>query len=165
MLLIAAPGTQGAYSRTALIVVPASGGHGGVILNRPRDVKLAAVLSSNPQAAKIAAPVSYGGPLGSKLVYAMVRRDPGEGAKQLMNGIYMTTGAETIDRIVERMPDEARFFTGMVIWLPGELEAQIEAGEWIVTQPDASMVFHRNPGALWGELVARFGETRTAALK
>jgi putative transcriptional regulator len=130
-----------------------------VILNRSRDVKLASVLSGNPHAAKVAAPVRYGGPLGSKLVYAMVRRDPGEGAKRLLSDVFITTGGATIERIVARMPDEARFFTGMVVWLPGELETQIEAGEWIVTDADASMVFHRNPDAMWSELVARLGKT------
>jgi putative AlgH/UPF0301 family transcriptional regulator len=158
MLLVAAPGAQGAYSRTALLVVPGGGGHAGFILNRSSDVKLAAVLPGNPLAAKVAAPVSFGGPLGSKVVYAMVRSDPGEGAKRIFGDVFMTTGARTLDRIVEQMPEEARFFAGMVVWLPGELESQIESGEWIVTRPDASLVFHRDPAAMWGELVARLGK-------
>src|SRR4051812_42230846 len=71
MLLVAAPGTEGASSRTALLVLPATGGHAGVILNRSSDVKLAAVLPGNLLSAKVAAPVRFGGPLGSKVVYAM----------------------------------------------------------------------------------------------
>jgi putative transcriptional regulator len=165
VLLVAAPGTQGAYSRTAMIAVPVSGGHAGVILNRSGNLDLASVLPGNPQAAKVVAPVRFGGPLGSKLVYAMVRRDPGEGAKRLLGDVFMTTGAATIDRIVERMPEDARFFTGMVVWLPGELETQIEAGEWIVMDPDASVVFHRNPEAMWDELVARRGKPALTAQK
>src|SRR6185503_2951332 len=70
MLLVAAPGTQGAYSRTALVVVPKSGGHVGFILNRSRDVKLASVLPDSPLSAKAAAPVRFGGPLGTRVVYA-----------------------------------------------------------------------------------------------
>ncbi len=159
MLLVAVPGTQGAYSRTALVVVPGTGGHAGFILNRASDVKLAAVLPRDPRSAKLAAPVRFGGPLGSKVVYAIVRHDPGEGAKRLFGDVFMTTGAKTLDRIVEQRPQEARFFAGMVIWLPGELEAQIESGEWMVTRPDAAMVFHRDPDAMWGELVARLSKT------
>jgi putative transcriptional regulator len=159
MLLVAAPGTQGAYSRTALLVVPGSGGHVGFILNRPSDVTLASVLPDSPLSAKVAAPVRFGGPLGSKAVYAMVRHDPGVGAKRLFGDVFMTSGAQTIDRILEQTPEDARFFAGLVVWLPEELERQIESGEWIVTQPDASMVFHSNPDAMWGELVARLGKT------
>jgi putative transcriptional regulator len=158
MLLVAAPGTQGAYSRTALVVVPKSGGHVGFILNRSRDVQLASVLPDSPLSAKVAAPVRFGGPLGTKVVYAMVRHDPGEGAKLLFGDVFMTTGAKTIDRILEQTPGDARFFTGLVVWLPEELESQLESGEWIVTQPDASLVFHSNPDAMWGELVARLGK-------
>jgi putative AlgH/UPF0301 family transcriptional regulator len=159
MLLVAAPGTQGAYSRTALVVVPATGGHTGFIINRPSDVQLATVLPGNPLTAKVTAPMRFGGPLGSKAAYAMVRRDPGEGAKRLFGDVYMTSGEGAMNRIVERMPQDARFFTGMVVWLPGELEAQIESGEWIVTRPDAALVFGNDLDAMWGDLVARLGRT------
>jgi len=159
LLLVAAPGTQGAYSRTALVVVPKSGAHVGFILSRSSDAKLASVLPGSPLSAKVAAPVRFGGPLGTKVVYAMVRHDPGEGAKRLFGDIFMTTGSKTIDRILEQTPQDARFFTGLVVWLPDELERQIESGEWIVTQPEASLVFHANPDAMWDELIARLGET------
>jgi putative AlgH/UPF0301 family transcriptional regulator len=159
MLLVAAPGTQGAYSRTALLVVPTAGGHAGFILNRARDVKLATVLPGNPLSAKVVEPVRFGGPLGSKAVYVMTRRDPGEGAKRIFGDVFMASGTETIDRIVEQMPRDARFFAGLVAWLPDELEAQIASGEWIVTQPDAALVFARDLDAMWGDLVSRLGKT------
>jgi putative AlgH/UPF0301 family transcriptional regulator len=159
MLLVAAPGTQGAYSRTALLVVPTGGGHAGFILNRASDVKLASVFPGNPRSEKIAAPLRFGGPLGSKVVYALVRRDPGEGAKRLFGEVFMIAGATSIERIVEQMPEDARFFAGLVVWLPDELEAQVEAGEWIVTQPDAAMVFSRDLDAMWGDLVSGLGKT------
>jgi putative AlgH/UPF0301 family transcriptional regulator len=159
LLLVAAPGTQGAYSRTVLVAVPVGSAYAGVILNRTSDVKLASVLPANPLSAKIIDPVRFGGSLGSKLIYAMVRRDPGHGAKRLFGDVFMTTGASTLDHVVEQMPEDARFFSGMVVWLPGELEREIESGEWLVTSPDAGMVFHRNPDAMWGELLARLGKT------
>jgi putative AlgH/UPF0301 family transcriptional regulator len=153
-LLFAAPGTQGANAGAVLIALPAGGGHAGLILNRSRDLKLAEVLPGNPQAAKVVSPVGFGGTLGRKIVFALTPRDPGEGARQLAHGVYMATGSEAVDRIVERMPDEARFFTGMMVWLPGELDAQIDAGEWIVAQPDSSTIFQRNAEAMWSELAA-----------
>lgn len=159
MLLVAAPGTQGAYSRTALLVVSSAGGHAGFILNRVRDVKLAAVLPGNPLSANVIEPVRFGGPLGSKALIAMTRRDPGEGAKRIFGDVFMTSGAATIDRIVEEMPQDARFFAGVVVWFPDELEAQIAAGEWIVARPDAALVFSRDLEAMWGELVASLGRT------
>ena len=159
MLLVAAPGTQGAYSRTALLVVPSAGGHAGFILNRARDVKLAAVLPGNPLSAKVVEPVRFGGPLGSKALYAITRRDPGEGAKRIFGDVFMASGAATIERIVEEMPQDARFFAGVVVWLPDELEAQIASGEWIVTAPDAALVFGNDLDAMWSGLVTRLGRT------
>lgn len=159
MLLVAAPGTQGAYSRIALLAVPSAGGHAGFILNRARDVKLAALLPDNPLSAKVVEPVRFGGPLGSSALYAMTRRDPGEGAKRIFGDVFISSGAATIERIVGEMPQDARFFAGLVAWLPDELEAQIAAGEWIVTRPDAALVFGNDLDAMWGDLVARLGKT------
>src|SRR3954463_15516570 len=96
MLLVAAPGVQGAYSGTAMLVVPGTGGHAGFILNRPSGVKLATILPENPQSANVTVPVRFGGPLGSKALYAMTRRDPGEGAKRLFGNIFLASGASTV---------------------------------------------------------------------
>src|SRR5712691_6664700 len=93
MLLLAAPGTQGAYSRAALVVVPTSGGHAGFILNRASDVKLASVFPGHPLSEKVSPLLRFGGPLGTKAVYALVRRDPGDGAKRLFGDVFMTSGA------------------------------------------------------------------------
>src|SRR5688500_8269082 len=110
-MIFAAPGTQGANAGAVMITLPAGGGHAGLILNRSRDVKLAEVLPENPKAAKVVSPIGFGGTLGRKIVFALTPRDPGEGTRQLAHGVYMATGGEAIDRIVERMPDEARFFS------------------------------------------------------
>src|SRR5258708_16077336 len=102
--------------------------------SQPRERHEARFGSSRHSAARESRrPAALRRPLGTKAVYALVRRDPGDGAKRLFGDVFMTSGAKTLERIVEQMPEDARFFAGLVVWLPQELEAQIEAGEWLAT--------------------------------
>jgi putative AlgH/UPF0301 family transcriptional regulator len=58
--------------------------------------------------------------------------------------------------VIERTPNDARYFAGFVGWQPGELASEIEAGYWHVTDADPA-VFWQDNHALWGKLVERLG--------
>lgn len=157
LLLVAAPGMQGLYSRTALLVVPLRGQHFGFILNRATGVKLASLFPGHAPSAKVADPVHFGGPERADAIFAVVPRDPGEPSLRLFGEVFVTAHAPMVDRIIEQTPNDARYFAGFVGWRPGELAAEIEAGWWYVADPDAALVFSKDAGAMWDELVKRFG--------
>jgi len=156
VLLVAAPDLQGLYSRTTLLVVPAAGGqHLGFILNRATDVKLATLFPYHAPSAKVADPVYFGGPEMIESIFAIVRRDPGGPALRLFGELYVTGNAAEVDRIIEQTPNEARYFAGFVGWRPGELAKELEAGYWLVTEPDEKLPFRKETGEMWEELVER----------
>jgi putative transcriptional regulator len=157
LLLVASPELQGAYSHTALLVFPTRGQHAGFILNRSTDVKLASVFPDHPPSAKVADPIYFGGPEMTDALFAIVRRNPGEAALRLSGELFVTADAKTLDRIIEQTPNDARYFAGFVGWQPGELAKEIEAGFWYVATPDAALVFSKDTGAMWEELVERLG--------
>lgn len=159
LLLVAAPDLQGLYSRSALLVVPAAGGqHLGFILNRATDFKLATLFPDHPPSAKVADPVFFGGPEMMGSIFAIVRRDPGVPALRLFGEVFVTGNGAAVDRIIEATPNEARYFAGFVGWQPGELAAELEAGYWLVTEPDAALVFRADTRGMWEELLKRVGE-------
>jgi putative transcriptional regulator len=157
LLLVASPALQGAYSRTALIVFPLRGQHAGFILNRSTDVKLGTVFPDHAPSAKVLDPIFFGGPEMMDSLFAMVRKNPGTGAVQVLGDLYVTAEADAVDRIIEQMPNDARYFAGFVGWKPGELAKEIEAGYWYVEELDTAQVFPKNPGTMWDELVQRLG--------
>ena len=157
LLLVASPSLQGAYSHTALIVFPMRGQHAGFILNRSTDVKLGTVFPDHAPSAKVIEPIFFGGPEMMDSLFAMVRKNPGAGAVQVQGDLFVTAEAETVDRIIEQMPNDARYFAGFVGWQPGELAAEIEAGYWYVQDLDAAQCFRKDSGAMWEELVKRLG--------
>jgi putative transcriptional regulator len=156
LLLVAAPDLQGLYNRTALLVVPAAGGqHLGFIINRATEVKLATLFPDHAPSAKVVDPVYFGGPEMVESLFAIVRRDPGVPALHLFGDVFVTGNGSAVDRIIEHTPNDARYFVGFVGWQPGELAKELEAGFWLVTEPDAALVFRNDTGAVWEELVNR----------
>jgi putative transcriptional regulator len=153
LMLVAVPELQGPYNHTALIVVPAGDGlHFGFIINRATGVKMATLFPEHAPSAKVVDPVYFGGPEMVGSIFAVVRNDPGAHAVPLFGDLYVTANADVVDRIIEKTPNDARYFAGFVGWQPGELAAELEAGYWTVTEPDATLFFRHDTGGLWDEL-------------
>jgi len=157
LLLVASPELQGLYSHTAVLVFPMRGQHAGFILNRSTDVKLATLFPDHAPSAKVADPIYFGGPEMMDSLFAVVRSNPGEAAVRLFGDLFVTADAETVDRIIEKTPNDARYFAGFVGWQAGELSQEIKDGFWYVADPDVGLVFSKDTGAMWDELVERLG--------
>jgi putative transcriptional regulator len=157
VLLVASPGLQGPYSQTTLVAVPNGGRHFGFILNRATDVKLSAMFPGHAPSAKVALPVYIGGPEMNDALFAVVARNPGANSLRLFGGLFVTNRAASIDRIIAKTPNDARYFAGFVTWAPGELEGEIARGLWHVTEPEAALVFRADTSNMWEELVKRLG--------
>jgi putative AlgH/UPF0301 family transcriptional regulator len=69
-----------------------------------------------------------------------------------MPGVVLVMDAEAIDRIIETTPNDARYFAGLIVWQPGELDDEVRAGAWEVNPADPSAVFSTHPEMLWKTL-------------
>jgi putative transcriptional regulator len=164
-MLVASPALQGPYNHTALIAVPAGDRHLGFIVNRTNGVKLAALFPEHAPSAKVVDPVYFGGPEMSDALFAVVPRNPGVEAVPFFGGTYLVAKVDAVDRVIDQMPADARFFAGFVGWRPGELAQEIAAGYWHVIEPDPALVFRRDTSTLWEELLERVtGLLRSASL-
>jgi putative transcriptional regulator len=141
----------------ALIAVPAGERHLGFIVNRATDVKLATLFPEHAPSAKVADPVYFGGPEMVDALFAVVRHNPGPDAVRLFGELFVVSSSKAIDRVIEQTPNDARYFAGFVGWQPGELAKEIDAGYWYVTDPDPTLFFRHDTGALWQELIQRLG--------
>jgi putative transcriptional regulator len=154
-LIVASPKVQGPYARTVLISVPTVDDmHIGFILNRPTNVELAALLPDYAPAKQVTAPVFIGGPDLVDALFAIVpsAHAPADYSIELSPGLFISFRDKDLVRIIERFPGDARFFVGVVAWEPGELEAQVAAGAWLVVQPSVELVFDGSVGTLWERL-------------
>jgi putative transcriptional regulator len=157
VLLIAHPAFRDLeYRQTVLIAAPVpSGGHVGVILNRPTRRSLGSLFPDHEPSKKVAEPVYYGGPFSRGALVALVKADhaPGAGSVLLMKNLYLAFRANTIDEVIENTPNEARYFVGYVGWRPGELRGEIDRGLWSVHNADVDTIFRKDTEGLWEELL------------
>lgn len=156
LTLVASPSLAGSdFRETVLVAAPLPNGmHVGFIVNRPSGVKLAAVFPEHPPSRKVVDPVYVGGPMVPEMVFAVVPEAPKDtdNVLQLMPGVMLVLDAEAIDRIIETAPNDARYFAGLIVWQPGELDEEVRAGAWEVNAADPSAVFSKNPQMLWKTL-------------
>lgn len=162
------------YRQTVLLAAPApSGGHVGVILNRPTKRSLGSLFPEHEPSKKVVDPVYYGGPFSRGALVALVKADttPGAGSVRLMKNLFLAFRANTIDHVIESAPNDARYYVGYVGWRPGELRGEIERGLWSVTDADLDVVFRKDTEGLWEELLqqsqrirAGIGSPQAAAL-
>lgn len=145
------------YGASVLVVAPLGGGqHVGFIVNRPTEVTLGKLFPEHAPSQKVVDPVYLGGPVQSGLIFALVQRgsSPGGNSFEIMPGLFAAYEEPVVDGIIESGAQRARFVAGLVAWRPGELEAEIDLGAWIVLDADPELAL-RKPEGLWEELVRR----------
>jgi putative transcriptional regulator len=143
------------YQETVLVAAPLpQGGHIGFIINRPTNVKMETAFPGHAPARHVTAPIYFGGPVLSNAVFAVTRIAPegDESVLSLMPGLVAVFDAAGVDRIIETNPNDARYFAGLVVWAPDQLDAEIDAGAWDVLPADVNVVFRANATGLWKEL-------------
>jgi putative transcriptional regulator len=137
------------FRDTVLLAVPFQNGeHVGFILNRPTDTKLAALFPNHAPSREVKAPVYVGGPVMPQVLFAVVREadQPPQGAVPLMPGLVVVNGEAAVDSVIEKSPNRARYFAGIMGWRPGELQAQVDEELWSVRDADPNAVFREEPG-------------------
>jgi putative transcriptional regulator len=154
------------YRQTVLLAAPApNGGHVGVILNRPTQRSLGSLFPEHEPSKKVVDPVYYGGPFSRGALVALVKTDaaPGKGSVQVMKNLYLAFRANTIDEVIERAPNDARYYVGYVGWRPGELKVEIDRGLWSVINADREVVFRKDTEGLWEEMLQQTRRIRAGA--
>ena len=144
------------YSSTILLAKPMpNGAHVGFILNRPTTVKLGEMFPEHEPSKKIADPLFLGGPADVNLVFAVVADHDGSSDDSLLltPELSLAYSGGTVDRIIESESDRARFFVGLVVWRPGQLDEELKRGLWHVKEPEAKLVLRKKMDGLWDELV------------
>ena len=154
------------YRGTVLLVVPIENSrHVGIIINRPTGRSLGSLFPEHAPSKLVRDPVYFGGPMLRQAIFAVIHTDhtPGPGSIQMMNELFLATQATVVDHIIEATPNEARYYVGYVAWRPGELRQEVDRGLWYVLDADPDLVFRKDPGGLWEELLRRARAVTAAA--
>jgi putative transcriptional regulator len=158
-LLIAGPTLADPnFWRTVVLIVDHNPeGALGLVLNRPSETKIADAVPELRELIDPDADVLVGGPVQKSAVIVLAEFvDPSEAALIAFGDIGVLGNVLNRD-----LPDsgirEARAFAGHAGWGPGQLDDELERGDWILEPARRSDAFSERPDRLWPAVLTRKG--------
>jgi putative transcriptional regulator len=156
-LLIAGPGLFDPNFRRTVVLIGEHNEEGalGVVINRPTEVRVDEV--APPLAAMASSGVLFvGGPVQPQAAVVLAEfRYPDAAGLLVFDSIGFLMGE--IEAHAPQGVTRARVFAGYAGWGAGQLEAEMEAGGWIVEPALPGDVFTDNPEGLWSDVLRRKG--------
>lgn len=148
------------FDRAVLLVVDhGAPGALGIVLNRPTEVSLLEPLPEWDGLAAYPPVVFVGGPVAREAAIGLGRirhEGRGDGWSPVLDGI----GTLDLSRRPSDLPtgiDQVRVFVGYAGWGPGQLEAEVAADAWFVTDARPDDVLSDHPAHLWSAVLRRQG--------
>ena len=146
------------HDAVVLLARHGPGGAVGFIVNRPTDVTLAEAFPKAKRLAGLEDKVYFGGPLMNDVVVFMFRSPTARpGAAEILDGVQASSNPSLLDELFARArPAEGlRVFAGMAGWGPGQLESELDRGDWRSIPAEAASIFDEHPATLWARLYRR----------
>ena len=86
-------------------------------------------------------------------------------AERLFGDVHASGSTDTLRQVLERdgHAGDVQAYLGYAGWAPGQLDAEIARGDWIVAPADAESVFGTLPGDVWPNLMRRNAGRRVRA--
>ena len=158
-LLVATPQiVDGVFCRSVVLLLHHDAeGAQGVVLNRPMDARVDAVLPDWQAHATAPSVLFEGGPVGLDSALGLVTV-PGDvepmGVKRLFRGLGLVD-LDTPPAIVVPEVAGLRIFAGYAGWSPGQLEEEVASGSWYVVESEGRDAFDADPERLWTRVLRR----------
>ena len=157
VFLVAKQGMLDPRFRRTVVLLVAHGPAGtlGVIVNRATDVSLEDAL---PQLEKPGgkARLFYGGPVSLDTIMFLIRsEEPLEQATNVMGDVYFGGDKSTLERLLEEERDshQLRLFVGHSGWAPGQLDSELDRGDWRLFRANAFTVFEKRLDSIWSDFM------------
>lgn len=159
VFLVADPHMKGPYFQNSVVLLLEFGTDGamGVIINRPTNISLEDVMPKNKGLGKITGNMFLGGPVGGQYPVMLLRTEkkPEKIAHHIFDNIYYVTEHKAMDKVARKIAsrDAVRIYAGHAGWYPGQLEAEVKKGGWLVISADPFTLFDKDPKTIWEDII------------
>jgi putative transcriptional regulator len=158
-LLLASPKLLDPNFRRSVVLVGAHSEDGamGVVLNRPSEVTVGEAVPQLEPAMDEQEPVYFGGPVQpSSIVVLGEFLDPEPAGLLVLGRIGFPAPEAGIEELAQATA-RRRVFAGYAGWGEGQLDAELEQGDWIAHPAVPDDVFTEAPRELWRTVLERKG--------
>ena len=130
----------------------------GLVINRPTKFSLPRALPGIAALDGRAELVFVGGPVAKDRMMLLIHSSQLPiGTTRVAGDIHVSSSLETLTELITSGAEDTRFraFAGYAGWGPGQLEAEIERGDWHLAPADAQLIFDTEPDGIWNALIKR----------
>jgi len=154
-LLVAAPELESQmFAESVLLIVHHDDdGSLGIFVNRPTNLEPAGVFPDIAALEAYEGALFLGGPIGPRQLLLLLRAPGGfgEDARAVFGDVYLSADPDVLTAL-PAAGAQARVYAGHAAWGPGQLAAEIAAGDWQIVRASADLVFARDPLELWARI-------------
>jgi putative transcriptional regulator len=135
----------------------------GLVVNRPLVTTGRVVVNLNPPVStERELQVWIGGPVEPQSSWILVGEEPEDAERlagvRIAEGLYLSTDPDLLQRLLEPSPPAlARLIVGYSGWAPGQLEDELEASAWLMSDVDRDVIFSTPPEKMWERAIRRLG--------
>lgn len=144
------------FKETVIFVTHySSRGATGIAINRPAHIPMNQAFPTVKELKNIDDTIFLGGPVKTDGIFVLMKtKRPHAGMREVVSNIYFTVG---INAVIHGAPksvegEATRAYAGYAGWAPGQLQAEIERGDWIIVESDPNIIFDEKPDAIWKQL-------------
>ena len=158
-LLVAGPALLDPNFHRTVVLLGEHGEDGamGLVLNRLSDVTVADAV---PPVAELVADgelVHVGGPVQPQAVVVLADFvEPQRAGALVLDTIGFLPGDVDDETDLGELRG-ARVFAGYAGWGPGQLDAELAASAWLISEVDASIVFETPAATMWEQAIRKLG--------
>jgi putative transcriptional regulator len=146
-----------------LLCMHTADGAFGLVVNRP-------VLTTGRVTVNLDPPVStdrelqvwIGGPVEPQTSWVLVGAAPEVGdarvGMRIADDLYLSTSPQLLQQLLEPTPPaRTRLIVGYSGWASGQLEEELRASAWLLSDVDVDLLFDTPPDRLWDAAIRRLG--------
>ena len=151
------------FSRTVVLLCTHSEQEGafGLVLNRPLLTSGRVVINLDPPATTDQdLEVWVGGPVEQHRSWILAE---GSGAGDpedvtIAERLYLSTSSDLLRRLLEpNPPPRTRLMVGYSGWGPGQLESELHASAWLLSDVDRDLIFNTPADEMWETAIRKLG--------
>jgi putative transcriptional regulator len=152
------------FNRTVVLLCKHSeDGAFGLVVNRPLVTSGRVVINTEPPVeTERELDVWVGGPVEPHRSWMLVGEEPDAKEElrgwRIAEGLYLSTSPDLLQRLLEPSPPErTRLIVGYAGWGAGQLEAELSASAWLISDVSADLIFNSPADCMWEAAIRRLG--------
>lgn len=143
------------YQSVVLLVDYNENGAMGIVINRVSDISPSSMLPDIQELESYNGQVYVGGPVAAYGVLVLLKsRDIPGGAENVFGAVHISGDSQLLRQLSARGlgERELRLYAGYAGWTAGQLENEIDRGDWHLVPATEEIVFSERPQDIWNQL-------------